>query len=70
MRFLMAIAGMALIAFIDPAVADSVVDGDTLYVGRLKYRLCGIDAPKRNDPGYRQAKRHLVARSAAASREP
>ena len=37
------------------AFAQSVVDGDTLYVGRLKYRLCGIDAPEMGHPGYHQA---------------
>lgn len=41
------------------AMADSVVDGDTLFVGRLKYRLCGIDAPERHEPGYRQATTYL-----------
>ena len=38
-----------------PAVAQSVVDGDTLYVGRMKYRLCGIDAPERDEPGYHES---------------
>jgi len=38
-----------------PAFADSVVDGDTVYVGRLKYRLCGIDAPEFGYPGYNEA---------------
>ena len=42
-----------------PAMADSVVDGDTLYVGRLKYRLCGIDAPEHGQPGSREAADHL-----------
>jgi len=28
-----------------------VVDGDTLYVGNVKVRLQGIDAPERNRPG-------------------
>ena len=37
------------------AFAQSVVDGDTLYVGRLKYRLCSIDAPEMGHPGYHQA---------------
>ena len=41
------------------AMADSVVDGDTLHVGRLKYRLCGIDAPERGERGYREAADHL-----------
>jgi endonuclease YncB( thermonuclease family) len=42
-----------------PAMADSVIDGDTLYVGRLKYRLCGIDAPERGQPGSQAATDHL-----------
>jgi endonuclease YncB( thermonuclease family) len=42
-----------------PVVADSVVDGDTLYVGRLKYRLCGIDAPERGEPGAQASTDHL-----------
>jgi hypothetical protein len=48
----------ALLIFVSsalPAIARSVVDGDTLYVGRLNYRLFGIDAPERNDAGYREA---------------
>jgi endonuclease YncB( thermonuclease family) len=42
-----------------PALAQSIVDGDTLFVGRLKYRLCGIDAPERDEPGYREATTYL-----------
>jgi micrococcal nuclease len=42
-----------------PGLAQSVVDGDTLYVGRLKYRLCGIDAPERDEAGYREATNYL-----------
>jgi endonuclease YncB( thermonuclease family) len=41
------------------AAADSVVDGDTHYVGRLKYKLCGIDAPERGQPGSQAATDHL-----------
>jgi endonuclease YncB( thermonuclease family) len=41
------------------AMADSVIDGDTLFVGRLKYRLCGIDAPERGQPGSQAATDHL-----------
>ena len=44
-----------------PAVAQSVVDGDTLYVGQIKYRLCGIDAPEQGHPGYHQAIDYLHA---------
>jgi endonuclease YncB( thermonuclease family) len=40
-------------------MADSVIDGDTLYVGRLKYRLCGIDAPERGQPASQAAADHL-----------
>jgi endonuclease YncB( thermonuclease family) len=36
-----------------------VIDGDTIYVGRLKYRLCGIDPPERGQPGSREAADHL-----------
>jgi len=42
-----------------PALAQSVVDGDTLYVDAVKYRLCGIDAPKHGHPGYHQAVDYL-----------
>jgi endonuclease YncB( thermonuclease family) len=42
-----------------PALAQSVVDGDTLYVGSVKYRLCGIDAPEHGHPGYHQATDYL-----------
>jgi endonuclease YncB( thermonuclease family) len=41
------------------ATADSVIDGDTLYVGRLKYRLFGIDAPARGQLGSQAAADHL-----------
>ena len=44
------------------AFAQSVIDGDTLYVGRLKYRLCGIDAPEHDEPGYREATNYLRKR--------
>jgi hypothetical protein len=43
---------LCVVAFaLCPATADSVIDGDTLYVGRLKYLLCGINAPERSQPG-------------------
>jgi endonuclease YncB( thermonuclease family) len=32
-----------------------VIDGDTLWVGRIKVRLNGIDAPERGKPRYRAA---------------
>jgi len=25
-----------------------VIDGDTIYIGKLKYRFFGIDAPEKN----------------------
>ena len=40
-------------------LAQSVVNGDTLYVGQTKYRLCGIDAPEHGRPGYHQAVDYL-----------
>jgi len=30
-------------------------DDGQLYVGGVKYRLCGIDAPEHGHPGYHQA---------------
>jgi endonuclease YncB( thermonuclease family) len=48
-----------LISLATSAVAQSVIDGDTLIVGRAKYRLCGIDAPELGYPGYHQAIGHL-----------
>lgn len=39
--------------------ADKVIDGDTLTVGRHKIRLCGIDAPERGEPGYKEATAYL-----------
>lgn len=41
-----------------------VVDGDTLWVGSIKIRLNGTDAPERSQPRYRaatQALQRLVA---------
>ena len=29
-----------------------VVDGDSVNYGKLRFRLCGIQAPERNKPGY------------------
>jgi endonuclease YncB( thermonuclease family) len=42
-----------------PAAASSAVDGDTLLVGRLQYRLCGIYAPELGRPGSEAAKQYL-----------
>jgi len=53
MRPLLALFVIATLA--TPALAQSVVDGDTLYVDDVKYRLCGIDAPEHGHPGYHQA---------------
>ena len=57
--FLPTLIGVCLVLLSPPGLAQSVVDGDTLIVGRLKYRLCGIDAPERNEPGYREATTYL-----------
>jgi len=58
-RFALPILIVACGVLAQTAVAQSVVDGDTLFVGRLKYRLCGIDAPERDEPGYREATNFL-----------
>jgi endonuclease YncB( thermonuclease family) len=38
---------------------SSVSDGDTLHhqseTGKVRVRICGIDAPERSQPGYGQA---------------
>jgi len=44
-----------------PVLAQQVVDGDTLYVGQIKYRLCGIDAPEMGHSGYHEAIDYLHA---------
>lgn len=36
-----------------------VVDGDTLYVGGVKIRLCGIQAPEPHERGGRKASNYL-----------
>ena len=50
---------LALVLMQAPAGASSAVDGDTLLVGRLQYRLCGIDAPELGRPGSEAAKQYL-----------
>jgi endonuclease YncB( thermonuclease family) len=59
MRQILALALGLLVLTPCAVAADSVVDGDTLYVGRLKYRLCGIDAPERGQLGSQAAADHL-----------
>jgi endonuclease YncB( thermonuclease family) len=69
MRLIWVIAAAAL-AF-PAAAADHVIDGDTLTVGRHKIRLCGIDAPERGEPGYKEATdylRHLTEGKAVQCR--
>lgn len=48
---------LPLTALADGAITGraKVIDGDTLWVGRTKIRLCGIDAPERNKPGGSEA---------------
>ena len=55
MHHSLAILGLIFALATAPALAASVVDGDTMYVGQLKYRLCGIDTPAHGYPGYHQA---------------
>ena len=56
---------LALLAFASPVDASEikgrarVIDGDTLYVGRIKVRLNGIDAPERGQARFRAATRAL-----------
>jgi endonuclease YncB( thermonuclease family) len=59
MRQILALALGLFIFASTAATANSVVDGDTLFVGRLKYRLCGIDAPERGEPGAQASTDHL-----------
>ncbi len=59
MRLIIAIMLFLLVFAPSAAMAGSVVDGDTLTVGRIKYRLCGIDAPEMGYPGYNEAIDHL-----------
>ncbi len=51
---------MATPAFATPIYGPAkVIDGDTLYVGNIKVRLQGIDAPERGKPGGSFATRSL-----------
>lgn len=36
-----------------------IVDGDTFFIGKVRVRLCGIDAPPQGHPGYRQSAKFL-----------
>ncbi len=65
-RYLIQLTLAVLILLPFGALADGVItgrakviDGDTLWVGRTKIRLCGIDAPERNKPGGADATRYL-----------
>lgn len=35
------------------------IDGDTFWVGETKVRLCGIDTPELDEPGYAAANAYL-----------
>lgn len=35
------------------------IDGDTFYLGGVRYRVQGIDTPEKGQPGYESAKRRL-----------
>jgi endonuclease YncB( thermonuclease family) len=67
-RLLLLIVTLAIVATSAQAAEIKgrarVIDGDTLWVGRIKIRLNGIDAPERGQPRYRaatQALQRLVA---------
>ena len=46
----------ALLLMLSTASAPPrVVDGDTLHVDGTKYRLCGVNAPERAEPGGAEA---------------
>ncbi|MEY8120686.1 thermonuclease family protein [Falsihalocynthiibacter sp. BN13B15] len=52
LSILMATTFIAIPAFATPIVGEAkVIDGDTLYVGNIKVRLEGIDAPEQSKPG-------------------
>lgn len=58
-RLLLLIFALAIVATSAQAAEIKgrarVIDGDTLWVGRIKVRLNGIDAPERGKPRYRAA---------------
>ena len=60
-----ALALCAAIAGADPAASDPIVgravaiDGDSLVVGGVEVRLCGIDAPEHGAPGGERASGQL-----------
>ena len=51
---------MVFISSLTSANILKIIDGDTIHIGKIKYRLYGIDAPeikqecKRNESGPRQ----------------
>lgn len=40
---------------------SKVIDGDTFYFKAIKIRICGIEAPDRGEPGFRQSTEALAA---------
>ena len=62
MRFLIAVLiVIPALAFADDLTGSvsKWVDGDTFWIGRVKIRLCGINAPERGRPGYREANKFI-----------
>lgn len=41
------------------ALAQQVIDGETLRIAGVQYQLCGIDAPERKRPGSHEATVYL-----------